>query len=326
MRLFLRILLFLVLAFGLLFAGLYLTSDADPLPATVTDDPELPAVEIAGVRLHARQFGRSDEPAIIVLHGGPGGDFRSLLPLRALEDRWHLVFYDQRGAGLSERVAAEQLTLDHYVAELDAIVRALDGPVVLIGHSWGAMLAHAYAGQHGEALSHLVLIEPGFLSAQEQADWAARAGDFMGGAGMIWHGLRAGIAALHLDGPDDDAAIDHTWGQMVARFANAEGNPYHCPGEAYDSPTWRFGAVASQAAGQTRPEDLDRLSGGRDFAGPVLFLTGACDSWLGRPLQEPRLGDYANARLVDIPRAGHDVIDDQPQAALAAIRDFLREN
>ena len=93
-------------------AGLYVATRGDyQVPATVMDDPGLSRLVIDGYTFHGEIFGQSDNPVVIVLHGGPGGDYRSLLGLQALADEYFVVFYDQRGAGLSERVPAEQLTL-----------------------------------------------------------------------------------------------------------------------------------------------------------------------------------------------------------------------
>ena len=149
------------------FLSLYVGTRGDyPVARLVTDDPTLPSETIAGVQLHMRVHeGPADAPAIIVLHGGPGGDFRSLTALARFSDEFTVVFYDQRGAGLSERVPAEMLTLDGYLAELNAIVDAVspDAPPILIGHSWGAMLATAYLGQNPGGAQAAVLIEPGYL-------------------------------------------------------------------------------------------------------------------------------------------------------------------
>jgi pimeloyl-ACP methyl ester carboxylesterase len=44
-----------------------------------------------------------------------GADYRYLLPLKALADDYRVVFYDQRGTGLSPRVPADSITLDSFV-------------------------------------------------------------------------------------------------------------------------------------------------------------------------------------------------------------------
>lgn len=240
-------------------AGLWLATRGDyPVPATVTDDPALPAREVLGVRLHVESFGPESGPAIIVLHGGPGGDYRSLLPLAALaDDGYHVTFYDQRGAGLSERVADEALTLETHLAELDALAAALgpDAPVILVGHSWGAMLASAYLGRHPARVARAVLIEPGFLSAAEAEAFMARMQAMVKSPGMLARMLVTGFRATHVDGPDDDAANDFLVGRIVHAFADHPDNPYHCPDTAWDSPAWRYGTRSGQAVqAQASPE------------------------------------------------------------------------
>jgi len=139
------------------------TRGENSVPPLVTEDANLPSQEVAGVALHMRiAEGPPDAQTVVVLHGGAGGDFRSLLALEALSDTHRVVFYDQRGAGLSERLAAERLTLDGYLEELHAIIEMTSPgkPVVLIGHSWGAMLASAFLGQHPDRTDRAILIEP----------------------------------------------------------------------------------------------------------------------------------------------------------------------
>ena len=155
-------------ALALVAISLYFaTSGQYPVAATVVNDSTLPQIEIDGVRLHAETYGDPSKPVIIVLHGGPGGDYRSQLGAKALADTNFVVFYDQRGAGLSERVPAEDLTVPAYVAELDAVIDRYspDRPVTLLGHSWGAMLATAYLGEAPEKVERAILLEPGFSHA-----------------------------------------------------------------------------------------------------------------------------------------------------------------
>ncbi len=309
-------------------AVLWFTTRGDyPVAATVTDDPALPAVEILGIRLHAQSFGPEEGPVVIVLHGGPGGDHRSLLPLAALaDDCYRVQFYDQRGDGLSERVPAAALTLETHLAELHALAESLspEDPVVLVGHSWGAILASAYLGRHPARVEKAVLIEPGFLSADGFDAFMAEMQRYLRSPAAFTEMALAGFRASHVTGPDPDAANDFLVGQMVHWFAAHPVNPYHCPGETWDSPAWRFGAAAGEAVqAQARRADLDSSGAVDDFAGPVLLMSGACNDWIGPPLQERHLAQFADATHVVIDGAGHDVIDDQPDAALAAIRGFL---
>jgi proline iminopeptidase len=308
--------------------GLYFsTNGVYPVAATVSDDPGLERIEIAGIGLHSRVVGAEDAPVIVVLHGGPGGDFHSLEGFAALANTHRVVFYDQRGAGLSQRVPAEALTLDGYLAELDGVIEEVspEAPVTLIGHSWGAMLASAYLGQAPDKVSRAVLIEPGFLDAGEMADWMAKSRALMLSPGFVWSALVAGFEAMHVDGPDAQARDDYQMGKIVHAFTDHPDNAYHCPSEPYDAPSWRFGALASRTASATPPEELDRLALGASFPRSVLFIAGACDTWIGPDLQAKHAARFANARLAVIDGAGHEVLWDQPEATLAEIRSFLAE-
>src|SRR6478609_1687400 len=74
------------------------------VPKTVTEDASIPAIDINNTRLHAETFGNPVDPMVVMLHGGPGADYRSMLNAKALaNDGYFVIFYDQRGSGLSER-------------------------------------------------------------------------------------------------------------------------------------------------------------------------------------------------------------------------------
>src|SRR5688572_21844331 len=78
--------------FALFFVALALVGCLDPnepgnlVPKTVQEDPALPRIEVNGTLLHAEMYGDPGAPAVVVLHGGPGGDYRHMLGLKALAD------------------------------------------------------------------------------------------------------------------------------------------------------------------------------------------------------------------------------------------------
>jgi len=120
--------------------------------------------------LYSRDLGRGRP--VIVLHGGPDFDHSYLLPeLDRLADSFHLIYYDQRGRGSSaEQVLPEDVSLASDVEDLDLVIRhfRLDSAVVL-GHSWGAVLALEYARRHPDRVSHLILMNPAPVSASDVA-------------------------------------------------------------------------------------------------------------------------------------------------------------
>jgi len=310
-------------------AGLYVATKGDyPVPATVSEDPNLPSMVVNDVRLHLETFGDPEHPVVIVLHGGPGGDYQSLLGLRELSDAYYIVFYDQRGAGLSERTLANQLSINAYIEELDAIVTHFGAgePVSIVGHSWGAMLLAGYLGEYPEKVDKAILAEPGFLNAEEMQAWMEYQTRFYNNLEYLWFATRTGFEAQHVSLPDEQAKDDYLYTRIVHYFANHPDNPYHCPGAIYDAPIQRFGAIASQASSQATPDEINALeAGAKAYPNPVLLMAGACNTWIGPELQAKHLKLFSDARLIVIPDAGHDMFWDNPQESILAVRQFLSE-
>lgn len=88
---------------------------------------------------------KSDKPAIILLHGGPGSTCEKLRSLLSSADKLgrQLIIYDQLGCGKSSLDLPRYLySTDTYVEELANLISALDiNSYYLLGHSWGGMLA-----------------------------------------------------------------------------------------------------------------------------------------------------------------------------------------
>jgi proline iminopeptidase len=118
-------------------------------------------IPVQGATLYCRELGRGTP--MIVLHGGPDFDISYLLPeLDRLSDRFHLIYYDQRGRGRSaDSVNPEDVTLESEMVDLDEVREHFHlDKVVLLGHSWGTVLALEYALRHPERVSRLVLMDP----------------------------------------------------------------------------------------------------------------------------------------------------------------------
>jgi proline iminopeptidase len=115
-------------------------------------------IEAPGAKIYCKSLG-SGSP-LLLLHGGPGADHTDFLPhLLPLAKRRRLILIDQRGSGRSERLADPSgYTLDGMIEDIEAVRKAfgLRKPDVL-GHSFGGILAQAYAIRHPGAIKHLIL-------------------------------------------------------------------------------------------------------------------------------------------------------------------------
>ncbi|HEY7292831.1 MAG TPA: alpha/beta hydrolase [Vicinamibacterales bacterium] len=139
----------------------------EPAPAPAARQSR---VAVGDASLYVREIGRG-QPAI-VLHGGPDFDSAYLLPdLDRLADKLRLIYYDQRGRGKSAaHVHPEEVSLASDLDDLDRIRRhfSLKAPI-LLGHSWGTVLALEYALRHPANVSRLILMNPAPASAADVA-------------------------------------------------------------------------------------------------------------------------------------------------------------
>ncbi len=122
-------------------------------------DPE-GFLTVGGLRIFYRSEGEPTRGTILGLHGGPGGSYDYLIPLFDLAKTGRrVVLYDQSGGGKSQLLKNPALyNIERYVEEVEGVRRALGlGKVHLFGHSWGGMLAQAYALKYQSNLSSLIL-------------------------------------------------------------------------------------------------------------------------------------------------------------------------
>lgn len=119
-------------------------------------------IQVTQGRLHYRSYGKGDP--IIILHGGPGMMNSSyLIPgMLELAKTNRVIVYDQRGSGKSSNtvIGYNQMNLEKFTIDLDLLVRGLSlDKVILIGHSWGGIIAMNYATEHPENVSKLILMD-----------------------------------------------------------------------------------------------------------------------------------------------------------------------
>lgn len=99
---------------------------------------------------------------LIVLHGGPGLDQDYLLPqLYKLAENNLVIFYDQRGSGKSLKTELDEkhINIHQFVEDLEVLRTSFEfDKFILMGHSWGGLLAMQYAIDHPESIVGLILL------------------------------------------------------------------------------------------------------------------------------------------------------------------------
>ena len=100
-------------------------------------------IAVPGGTVVWRRFGDGPKTPLLLIHGGPGFPSDYLQPFDALGDERPVYVWDQLGCGRSDRPSDKALwTVERFVKEFDAVRAELaPGPVHVLGHSWGSMLA-----------------------------------------------------------------------------------------------------------------------------------------------------------------------------------------
>jgi proline iminopeptidase len=262
-----------------------------------------------------------------VIHGGPDFDHQYLLPeLDALSSACHVVAYDQRGRGRSRGPGADDVTMASEINDLDAVRRAVtDGPVALLGHSWGGVLAMAYAGQHPDRVSKLVLVGTGPATHH---DWVALRDEI---ARHRSPEDRAAFARIDTSAPYLDGEPDADLAHYAVHFRIAVTDPdRHLP---ILLPRLRAGWSAEDVRRARRIEarlydettnsrSFDLRSGLSALDAPTLLLHGSADFIplrLVRPIQDA----IPRASVVVLDRCGHFPLMEQPARAMSCLAEFL---
>ena len=136
--------------------------------------------DVEGAKLRPDGQTMREVPTLILLHGGPGFDHSVFKPdLSGLADIVQIVYLDHRGNGRSDRSSAAKWNLDQWGDDLRAFCAALEiGRPIVMGESFGGMVAMAYATRHPEHPAKLILAS---TSAKIRPDRSIKVFERLGG-------------------------------------------------------------------------------------------------------------------------------------------------
>ncbi len=140
--------------------GVWALTRAQGQTSALTPGPH--DVLLNGIRFFYSVGGTAaDAPPVVFLHGGPGqgSEHFEALGHRFLERELRVVYFDQRGSGLSERPINRDYAIATMVDDIEALRRELGTPkIVVMGHSFGAVLALEYAARYPANVSHVIIV------------------------------------------------------------------------------------------------------------------------------------------------------------------------
>jgi proline iminopeptidase len=291
-------------------------------------------VDANGALIYYMIVGRG--AALMIVHGGPGASHDYFLPyLLPLARTNRLIFIDERGSGRSEKLEdATQYTIENMVEDVEAVRQALGlGKVSLLGHSYGGVLAQAYALKYQKNLSHLILGST-FQSTSAMNDVLAREKQNMAptergkleafekaglfGKGKVWEANRY---------PNDYATL--AWGDGYFPFLyQRRPDPNYDPVSGNTTLSWELYREMWGSHGEfvidgnlKSVEYTDRLA---SLHVPTLVICGdhdESDPSLSRTMHEK----IAGSKLVILPQSGHMTFVDQPDLFIKSVNEFLQE-
>ncbi len=115
-------------------------------------------ISVSGARLYVETEGLGIP--LVLLHGGPGATHHYFHPHFSRAAQFaHVIYYDQRGCGLSDYESGGRYSIQQAVKDLDNLREALGlDEWVVLGHSYGGLLAQVYAIKYSENIAGLVLV------------------------------------------------------------------------------------------------------------------------------------------------------------------------
>jgi len=290
-----------------------------PAPAAAKVEP-FPAafstrdVAVEGATIHSRIGGHG--PVVLLLHGfGDTGDMWAPLAARLVKDHT-VVVPDLRGMGLSSHPDGgyDKKSQGRDIARvLDAL--KVDGPVALVTHDIGNMVGYAFAAQNRARVSRWVVMDAP-----------------LPGLGH-WDDVIKDQRTWHFDfyGPDEERLIAGRERLYLDRFYNElSADPKHIDeatrrhyAALYSRPKAIHDAFAQFAAFRRDAVDNQAFLAEGKLAMPVLAIGG--EKSFGQGFANEIQFAATNVRGVSIANSGHWLMEEQPEATMKAIIDFLSE-
>jgi proline iminopeptidase len=265
--------------------------------------------DVVGARLVADGATMRERPTLILLSGGPGFDHSVFRPsYEQLADVAQVIFLDYRGHGRSDRGEPGRWTVEVWADDLQSFCEALglERPIVL-GWSFGGMVAMTYAIRHPDNLAALVL-----QSTRARLDV---------------DGLVEGFRRAGGDEAADNARSYWTRGGAEALAAYARTcTPLYGPSEADADELARaiYNVELLTDPGAVM-RDLDLTSQLGSIPCPTLVIAGDVDPW-GSVDAATEIVAALPDHLVQFERfagAGHHIHHDMPERLFPVLRTFV---
>jgi pimeloyl-ACP methyl ester carboxylesterase len=275
------------------------------------------------LRLHYVDWGNSEAPPLVLVHGGRDHCRNWDWVADDLRRDWHVIAPDLRGHGDSEWSQDGTYMAAGFVYDLAQLIHQQQlAPVTLLGHSLGGNIALRYAGLYPENVAKLIGIEglgpsPRMLAERLSKPFPDRL--------RAWIEEQRGLSGRL---PRRYATIEDALKRMQAENKHlspeqARHLTQHGVNQNEDGTySWKFdNYVRSWPPYDMTAADVEGLWA--RITCPTLLVYGR-ESWASNPAKDGRSGHFRNAEIVTVEGAGHWVHHDKLPEFMALTRRFLR--
>ena len=274
---------------------------------TAAVEPRERTVDARGLTFHYTEWGETDAPNILLLHG-ISSTCRIWDPVaRALEDRYHVIALDQRGHGDTSWPEDGAYAAADFVGDVESLVDlwGLD-TFDIIGLSMGGMTSIAYAARLPDRIKHLVTIDirPAITREKRPGRELDKHIAEHGHPELPDHESALKLARL-TNQTTPDGPMKHRLQHLLKQLPNGKWQNKH---DARVSYYWEPGNLW---------DELPKVTV------PVLIVRGGKSQVLPDNVVDDMLAAFPNAQAITIEEAGHTVPEDRTEEFIAAIEPFL---
>jgi cis-3-alkyl-4-acyloxetan-2-one decarboxylase len=268
----------------------------------------------SGLRMHYVDEGPHQAETLLCVHGNPSWGYLFRPLVAGLGGSYRLVVPDHVGCGRSDKPLDARYRLTQHVDNLEELVLALDlSDLTLVLHDWGGAIGMGLAARRPERIRRLVLMNTAaFRSSRIPLRIAVCRWPLFGELALLGGNafVRAALAMaverpLSAEARAAYVAPFPSWSSRKAQLAFVRDIPLHA-----GHPSWDTLVEIEQSLERCADRPALLVWGERDWC----FTTAFRDEWRRR---------LPRAESVGLPRAGHWLLEDEPTAVVAHVRDFL---
>lgn len=269
---------------------------------------------VDGLKQHYLDEGEGEN--FLLLHGNPTWSFYYRRLIRALRGKYRLVAPDHIGLGLSDRPQGEEYHLKKHIDRICALVHALDlKNITLVLHDWGGAIGMGLATRYPERIKRTILLNTAAFRSH-LIPWRIKVcrTPLLG----EWFIRRFNGFAL----PATFMAVTTPLGQRVR-----EG--YLFPYNNYKNRIGTAKFVQDIPMNEEHPsyDVLKKIETALpNVPGPKLLLWGKKDFCFTTDFYNRWLDFYPQASGKVFPKAGHYVLEDEPEGVIHEILSFVEGN